>query len=181
MYLEKKYFILYYFFENLFCLNISTTPITAMGCRQCLPLSVVQLKGKHCRKPHCRNGVVDTFRHHLLSRREFWSDFIKYRYCEKLKNFKNYPNFFWNVYMYETENYCQSKMKHHIQGLKNHLKKTLHISINFHISYHCITLHNVYPMCNFSVVLSFYSLSLQCFASIKSKTLHIYFDRTNER
>ena len=25
--------------------NVSTTPITAMGCRQCLPLSVVQLKG----------------------------------------------------------------------------------------------------------------------------------------
>ena len=23
--------------------------------------SVIQLKGKHCRKPHCRNGVVDTF------------------------------------------------------------------------------------------------------------------------
>ena len=41
--------------------NVSTTPITAMGCRQCLPLSVVQLKGKHCRKPHCSNGVVDTF------------------------------------------------------------------------------------------------------------------------
>ena len=41
--------------------NVSTTPITAMGCRQCLPLSVVQLKGKHCRKPHCCNGVVDTF------------------------------------------------------------------------------------------------------------------------
>ena len=40
--------------------NISTTPITAMGCRQCLPLSVVQLKGEHCRKPHCRNEVVDT-------------------------------------------------------------------------------------------------------------------------
>jgi hypothetical protein len=38
------------------------TLITAMGCRQCLLLSVVQLKGKHCRKPHCRNGVVDTFR-----------------------------------------------------------------------------------------------------------------------
>ena len=32
-----------------------------MGCRQCLPFSVVQLKGKHCQKPHCRNGVVDTF------------------------------------------------------------------------------------------------------------------------
>ena len=42
--------------------NVSTTPITAMGCQQCLPFSVVQLKGKHCRKPHCRNGVVDTFR-----------------------------------------------------------------------------------------------------------------------
>ena len=36
-------------------------PIKAMGCEQCLPLSVVQLKGKHCRKPHCCNGVVDTF------------------------------------------------------------------------------------------------------------------------
>ena len=32
-----------------------------MGYRQCLSLSVVQLKGKHCRKPHCRNGFVDTF------------------------------------------------------------------------------------------------------------------------
>ena len=41
-------------------LNISKTPITAMGCRQCLPLSDVQLKGKHCQKTHCRNGVVDT-------------------------------------------------------------------------------------------------------------------------
>ena len=28
-------------------------PHTAMGCRQCLPLSVVQLKGKHCQNPHC--------------------------------------------------------------------------------------------------------------------------------
>ena len=32
-------------------LNVSTTPITVMGCRQCLPFSVVQLKGKHCQKP----------------------------------------------------------------------------------------------------------------------------------
>ena len=32
-----------------------------MGCRQCLPLRFVQLKGKHCLKPHCHNGVVDTF------------------------------------------------------------------------------------------------------------------------
>ena len=26
-----------------------------------LIISVVQLKGKHCQKTHCRNGVVDTF------------------------------------------------------------------------------------------------------------------------
>ena len=39
----------------------TTTPIMAMGRRQCLPLSVVQLKGKHCRKPHCRNGVVTRY------------------------------------------------------------------------------------------------------------------------
>ena len=50
-------------------LNVSTTPITAMGCRQCLPLSVVQLKGKHCQKTHCRNGVVDTFRLRRSGRR----------------------------------------------------------------------------------------------------------------
>ena len=43
------------------CPNVSTTPITAMGWEQCFPISVVQLKGKHCRKPHCRNGVVDMF------------------------------------------------------------------------------------------------------------------------
>ena len=41
-------------------LNVSTTHITAMECWQCLPLSVVQLKDKHCRKPHCSNGIVDT-------------------------------------------------------------------------------------------------------------------------
>ena len=45
-----------------YCLNVSTTLITAMGCRQCLSLSVVQLKGKHCQKTHCRNGVVGKFR-----------------------------------------------------------------------------------------------------------------------
>ena len=32
-----------------------------MECRQCLPLSVVQLKGKHCRKPHCRNGALSFY------------------------------------------------------------------------------------------------------------------------
>ena len=53
------------------CPNVSRTPITAMGCRQCSSLSVVQLKGKHCQKPHCGNGVVDTFGqyiyHHQIS------------------------------------------------------------------------------------------------------------------
>ena len=42
--------------------NVSITLIMAMGCRQCLPLSVFQLKGKHC-----RNGIVDTFGHYYLS------------------------------------------------------------------------------------------------------------------
>ena len=42
-------------------LNVSSTPIKAMGCQQFFHLSVVQVKGKNCRKPHCRNGVVDTF------------------------------------------------------------------------------------------------------------------------
>jgi hypothetical protein len=32
------------------CLNISTTPITAIGCQQCLPLIVVQLKAKYYQK-----------------------------------------------------------------------------------------------------------------------------------
>ena len=40
------------FGDTFFCPNVSTTPITAIRCRQCLPLSVVQLKGKNCRKPH---------------------------------------------------------------------------------------------------------------------------------
>ena len=49
------------------CPNVSTTPNTAMGCQQCLPLSVVQLRGKHCRNPHCCNGVADTFGHSLVA------------------------------------------------------------------------------------------------------------------
>ena len=60
----------YAFFKKPSCLhhcwNISTTPIMTMGCWQCLPLSVVQLKGKGCRKPHCPNEVLDTFRPSLL-------------------------------------------------------------------------------------------------------------------
>ena len=48
---------------NCFFLSDYTTPITTMGCWQCLPLSVVQLKGKYCWKAHCCNRVVDTFWH----------------------------------------------------------------------------------------------------------------------
>ena len=62
--IEKTYTVHYYSSRGP---NVSTTPITAMGCRQCLPLSVVQLKGKHCQKPHCRNGVVDTIGHGVLN------------------------------------------------------------------------------------------------------------------
>ena len=45
--------------------KVSTTAIKAMGCRQLLPLSITQVKVNHCRKPHCRNGVVDRFGHGL--------------------------------------------------------------------------------------------------------------------
>ena len=45
---------------------LQLVPITTMGCRQYLPLSVVQVKSKHCRKPHCRNGVADMFGHRLV-------------------------------------------------------------------------------------------------------------------
>ena len=42
--------------------SVSTTiPITVIGGRQCLPLSVVQLRGKHCQKPNCHNEFVDMF------------------------------------------------------------------------------------------------------------------------
>ena len=51
--------------------NVPTTPIMAIDCQQCLPLSVVQLKGKHYRKPHCRNGVVDTFGSSKFNLRHF--------------------------------------------------------------------------------------------------------------
>ena len=37
--------------------NVSTTPITAMGCQQCLPLSVVQLKVNIAQKPIAIMGL----------------------------------------------------------------------------------------------------------------------------
>ena len=45
--------------ERIYKSHYGNGVITAMGCRQCLPLSVVKLICKHCQKPHCRNGVVD--------------------------------------------------------------------------------------------------------------------------
>ena len=41
-----------------------------MGCWQCLPLSVVQLKGKHCQKPHC--GM--TFNDHQMTVWWHWDE-----------------------------------------------------------------------------------------------------------
>ena len=58
-------------------LNVSTTQITAMGCRQCLPFSVVQLKGKYSQKPHfwnpqCCNGNPKFEKKTLSIRNEIW-------------------------------------------------------------------------------------------------------------
>ena len=62
----------------------STTPITAMGCRQCLPLSVVQLKGKHCRKPHCQGCLKKQNYPLRLSALKFSQNWIKF------ENFRNH-------------------------------------------------------------------------------------------
>ena len=54
-----------------------------MGYRQCLPLSDVRLKDKHCQKPHCRNGVVDTFEQDLKFSQNHAFSPIK---CEKVSH-----------------------------------------------------------------------------------------------
>ena len=41
--------------------TLSKTPNYSNGFWQSLPLSVVLLKGKHCRKPHCCKVIVDMF------------------------------------------------------------------------------------------------------------------------
>jgi hypothetical protein len=43
--------------------ELGTLPLDQLDL---LPLSDVQLQGKHCRKPHCRNGFGDTFGLFLL-------------------------------------------------------------------------------------------------------------------
>ena len=53
--------------------NVSTTPITAMECRQCFYVSVVPLKGKLIWKLLCLNGVVDTFRPFGLAHKKIQS------------------------------------------------------------------------------------------------------------
>ena len=60
-------------YAQIFCLDLSAwtylqLPLRQRGCRQCLPLSVVQLKDKHCQKPHCHNGVVDALGQYQLSK-----------------------------------------------------------------------------------------------------------------
>ena len=72
--------------------NVSTTPITAMGCQQHLPLSVVQLKGKHWWKPYCGNGVVHMFKHLATARQKetVYRGFLPYATFETWKN-SHYP------------------------------------------------------------------------------------------
>ena len=41
--------------------SVSTISIMLMGGWQSLPVSVVQLRGKHCQKPNCHNEFVDMF------------------------------------------------------------------------------------------------------------------------
>ena len=71
---------------NWSCPNVSTTPITAYKlvcwpvCLQLLPLSALQLKGKHCWKNHCRNGGVDTFGPWSLEPLERWLFFFCQEY-----------------------------------------------------------------------------------------------------
>ena len=52
--------LLFWTYFNSLSPKWSTIPITAMGRRQCLPLSIIiqKLKGKHCWKTHCRNWIV---------------------------------------------------------------------------------------------------------------------------
>ena len=76
--------------------NVFKTPITSMGCRQCLPLSVVQLKGKHCRKLHCRNGVVDTFGQLLITELISISKTFHVKDCYFKNGELNHFDLFWD-------------------------------------------------------------------------------------
>ena len=85
-------------------LNVSTTPIMAMGCRQCLPLSVV-----HCRKPHCHKGVVDMLGLNFRSAAEVHGNVVK---SEKL--------YIWHWYI------CSVAAKSFRSKMKRERKKKSH-------------------------------------------------------
>ena len=62
-----------------------------MVCRQYLPLSIFQLKGKHCQKSHCRNGVVDKFGHMQNWQKLFHSPFGPSNMHSKLYSCRDQP------------------------------------------------------------------------------------------
>ena len=79
-----------------------------MGCQQCLPLSVVQLKGEHCPKPHCHNRVVGTFRlslksWHFEASADIMTKFkLKALHIIRIEYYNaggigNPPSFLWNI------------------------------------------------------------------------------------
>ena len=57
---SKRFWWLLKLKNILFSINI-----TAIGCWQVLSLSVVQMKGKHCQKPHGLDGIVDGIVHYM--------------------------------------------------------------------------------------------------------------------
>ena len=69
---------------------MARTYLQLTGCWQCLPLSVVQLKVKHRRKPHCRNAVVDMFGQYFLCYKQtklnIYSFGHKHSFDDGLKN-----------------------------------------------------------------------------------------------
>ena len=57
---SKRFWWLLKLKNILFSINI-----TAIGCWQVLSLSVVQMKGKQCQKPHGLDGIVDAIVHYM--------------------------------------------------------------------------------------------------------------------
>ena len=70
-----------------------------MGCRQFLPHSVAQLKGKHCRKPHWRNGVVDTlgpsFHRSMHQKQHYWPSTLYFMNTKMTIKTYHYHSIFW--------------------------------------------------------------------------------------
>ena len=55
------------FINKTYSLKACASPITALGCHQCLSLCVVQLKCKHCRRPIPVMGLAHAFQHCQLT------------------------------------------------------------------------------------------------------------------